>query len=624
MARSRRWWGAAGAAGTGAIACVLLFAGLAAPVSAELESGVSVSTSLWAAGVTRGEASGKAEWRVTGATASALRGQILDRFDTGDGLIGSSEAVAYLDQVSLYVKTVERLWGMQVTVAELPGGAGGILEDTSGLINTGRTSTLPILVTFKLHGRYEAASTAIHPAPEMDAALVQALYYPLGANYTGPVELRHFQFFLGLFSAHGPVLPSGSLFVIRTPAGEVVRYRQSYTSTSGVAGIEGVPQDQLSLSGGGSAAGWAESPQLLIIGVLVFAYLTKATTDRRFRQYRLFHPRSLRKQAKPIGWLHWTTRGLEWGLLVLYFLPSLVDSLGGGGTLFLGGPATWAIAVGALVVAYLLSTTAYARARAVIPKEALRPFGVPEAGVTAEPAGELICGVCMKVIGHGLELLSCECGQTFHETCATSVIDCPYCGRHLIERRGRPVTCVHCSQPFQDDGLLDPLLLRCLHCGRLQRELQVGMSYLIFDVAPRRALLLFKGLLDSGHPGLVLSSTFPGKIRTDYGLEDAQLRRFSESPTDVDDLALTELAGKPLEAITGFVAVSKEAAVFIDGIDLLLKANGFEPVLRFLRKASDLCALHGATFVVVAQAGFFEPAEREGLEDAFDHVQTLL
>lgn len=624
MASRGKGWGIGTGAVLGALSLLLLLASLGPSASAALENGTTVSTSLWAVGASRAGASGSVNWEVTGTAAAALRGQILDRFDTGDDLIGSPEVVAYLDQVALYVKTVERVWGMRVTEAELPHGTGGLLEDTAGLVGTGRTSSLTIQIAFRLHGEYDEPSTVVRAASEADVALVQALYYPLGTNYTGPVALRHFEFFLGLYSVHSPDLPSGGLFVVRTPAGEILRYRQSYVSTLGTDGIEGIPQDRFTLSGARAAAGWVESPQLLILAVLIIAYFTWATVRRRFRQYRLFHPRALRRQAKPLRWLHITGRGLEWGLLVLYFLPSLLDSLGGGGALYLGAPAMLGVAVGALAVAYGLSTVFYQRARATVPIEARAPIGPAAAEGLAEARGELICGVCMKVIGHGLELLSCVCGRTFHETCASSVIDCPYCGRHLIERRGRPVTCVHCSQPFQDEGLLDPILLRCPHCSRLQRELQVGMSYFIFDVAPRRSLLLFRGLLESGHEGLVLSSAFPGKVRTDYGLETAQLRRFSESPTDVDDLGLKDLMGKPLEAITAFVAVTKEAAVFIDGVDLLLKANGFDPVFKFLRKTSDLCALHGGTFVVVAQAGLFEAAEREVLEDAFDHVQTYL
>jgi tetratricopeptide (TPR) repeat protein len=41
------------------------------------------------------------------------------------------------------------------------------------------------------------------------------------------------------------------------------------------------------------------------------------------------------------------------------------------------------------------------------------------------------CHICLGTIKSGLPLVRCECGKTYHETCASRVGECPNCGRDL-------------------------------------------------------------------------------------------------------------------------------------------------------------------------------------------------
>ena len=61
---------------------------------------------------------------------------------------------------------------------------------------------------------------------------------------------------------------------------------------------------------------------------------------------------------------------------------------------------------------------------------------VEDAAPSAQPIGQFVtksvrCHICLGTIKSGLPLIKCECGKTYHETCASRVGECPNCGRDL-------------------------------------------------------------------------------------------------------------------------------------------------------------------------------------------------
>jgi hypothetical protein len=61
---------------------------------------------------------------------------------------------------------------------------------------------------------------------------------------------------------------------------------------------------------------------------------------------------------------------------------------------------------------------------------------VEDATPLATPLNQFVtksvrCHICLGAIKSGLPLVRCECGKTYHETCASRVGECPNCGRDL-------------------------------------------------------------------------------------------------------------------------------------------------------------------------------------------------
>jgi len=61
---------------------------------------------------------------------------------------------------------------------------------------------------------------------------------------------------------------------------------------------------------------------------------------------------------------------------------------------------------------------------------------VEDATPLATPLNQFVtksvrCHICLGTIKSGLPLVRCECGKTYHETCASRVGECPNCGRDL-------------------------------------------------------------------------------------------------------------------------------------------------------------------------------------------------
>lgn len=67
---------------------------------------------------------------------------------------------------------------------------------------------------------------------------------------------------------------------------------------------------------------------------------------------------------------------------------------------------------------------------------------VEDATPLATPLNQFVtksvrCHICLGTIKSGLPLVRCECGKTYHETCASRVGECPNCGRDL-RNQSRP------------------------------------------------------------------------------------------------------------------------------------------------------------------------------------------
>jgi len=143
----------------------------------------------------------------------------------------------------------------------------------------------------------------------------------------------------------------GSLYLFRTPAGEVLYYSNSFSAGD-------VPDERIS---------WVEfdilmNPQILFVIVAVFSYFIAGMPKKYYKDYRSEFPKGSKDKAEKARFLHILTKLTVIALLVLYFFPVL-------GPFFVKGIYLMVLAPALMVASVVLSKTVYAGKKAAIPND---------------------------------------------------------------------------------------------------------------------------------------------------------------------------------------------------------------------------------------------------------------
>ncbi len=130
-------------------------------------------------------------------------------------------------------------------------------------------------------------------------------------------------------------------------------------------------------------------------------------------------------------------------------------------------------------------------------------------------------------------------------------------------------------------------------------KLMVGGTYLVFERTEKelgQGFKIFKDILRTGTPGLVITRTFPEKIQKKYTLSNTPVIWLSRSKNK-HSIAPTNL-GTIVEEIKDFAAVHKNSIIMFDGLEYLTVHNDFGRVLKFLHSLEDEIAVHESRLVI--------------------------
>jgi hypothetical protein len=156
---------------------------------------------------------------------------------------------------------------------------------------------------------------------------------------------------------------------------------------------------------------------------------------------------------------------------------------------------------------------------------------------------------------------------------------------------------------------------------KLPMDLEAGYSYLIKEPKPKACFELFRTAVKTSE-GLCISSTFPKKVRKEFELDDKIEVRWLSDTTYYDDvLDPRRLNFEIFETIRGFAQDHERSVILLDGIELLISANGFQEVVKFLKSVTDMISITNSTFVVSFVTGTLDEREEKILEKRFDRVQ---
>jgi len=556
------------------------------------------------------DGSGKATVMYTGAVAQEFRVEVINAFDSnGDQVLESPEVRDFLAAVCRGMEG-RNYWG--VTIRDCTNFSSVsdkyILEHTSGLVATSISSEDPVSFSVGFSGSGSGSNKVVEIAQGAYETFALAVEYATGYEYNGTVEISARVTTYGIGTMTDPDLRVGDVSALRLPWGQVIWY-----SFSGHIGPAEPSFDRLSYR----TMSLADNQLIGFVVVLLGCLFVLRTPGKRFDKFEKLHPRKFRKYAKPLVSVRLSAYGLASLIAVLYLLPYLFALSDANAVLTVS--YLYVLVPVFATVELVFSRMMYDRAALRIPEESV--IEVKHAVVTpAEGEGEMLCKVCYRPIEAGLEMYQCVCGLNMHMDCAQKAQVCPQCGETLVKVKTRSIQCRACGETFLYSGEEDAYSIQCTKCGAFQEEIKPGRNYLVVDEDPRNAFMMIRAVGLSNRPAMCMTTSFPGKIRSDYDLRDVVVKWFSDSTTDIDNVNPKDLDVDAMETLSTFLMTTKNSGVLIDGVESLIEVNGFDKVLEFVKKANDLAAIHGSTIILSLDKTKLPPEQYKALSEEFDEI----
>ncbi len=149
-----------------------------------------------------------------------------------------------------------------------------------------------------------------------------------------------------------------------------------------------------------------------------------------------------------------------------------------------------------------------------------------------------------------------------------------------------------------------------------------GMNYLIYEDNSDITFKMFNELVDSGSPGLCITTLYPQKLKKMYGMGDAQIFWLSDSAGDKETLSPTRLDFEIARVINKFIKGENEPVFLLDGMAYLSLENDYDKVRKFVKRINDMASMNDATIMVVINPNSFNKETLAMLERDFDNVGT--
>ncbi|MFQ5910845.1 MAG: DUF835 domain-containing protein, partial [Thermoplasmata archaeon] len=212
--------------------------------------------------------------------------------------------------------------------------------------------------------------------------------------------------------------------------------------------------------------------------------------------------------------------------------------------------------------------------------------------------------------------------------CAAKVATCPACENDLevSEEEETAMTtakCASCSEIVLAEEGADLMKTVCENCGSVLKVVELGYNHLMIDDSPTTSYEQFNSLLKKNIPGLLISTTYPEKLKRDVSVENVELYWLTDTSSDYKTLDPKRLDFEIMRAISNFVKKAEGGAILLDGIEYLAVENGFDVALKFMKKVNDLCSINDATLVVPITPLSLSPDQLSMLRKEFDRVEVL-
>lgn len=182
-----------------------------------------------------------------------------------------------------------------------------------------------------------------------------------------------------------------------------------------------------------------------------------------------------------------------------------------------------------------------------------------------------------------------------------------------------------------DPDLVDPETITRIRTGfdsvieagvprdhHMPERIRFAHSYAFEGSQPEEAFQLAQA---SGRPLLILSSTYPDKLRRRHDLGDTRIIWLTTTKKGDTPILIPERLGFEIqETLASYLRMVEGGLVVIDGIDVLLAANDSGKLDDFLKTITDLVAENGCSLIVTIPTGRIENQHRRLIESRCDFI----
>ena len=346
---------------------------------------VIVKTDYEMLGVSDLHGGGHLTYELRGLAARDLRRAVLARYDNvyggTSGVIDPQELrytamEGYIADVENYLTFTLFFAGSISTVNPLHQGQGEIITtDAQGFVGVDmddRNTPIRIYLYFdSTSSSVPYLNFRLMPRVFIDALY---LYDPLSATQTSlfgtgeidtsqySFQYKHTDYRIGLGSMYSVSPASGSMHVVRTPAGEISSYKVVFSYND-------MPGSDTTASY--KSFNFLENPQILFIMVFVCSYFLASLPTRFYANHKYAYPRRYRHKALKITWLHILSKVMILLLILFYFFPTMFAFISS--NLFIGGLALWIVSILFTIIIVVVTKLMYDAKTADIPSEYLTP-----------------------------------------------------------------------------------------------------------------------------------------------------------------------------------------------------------------------------------------------------------
>lgn len=394
------------------------------------------------------------------------------------------------------------------------------------------------------------------------------------AEYVGEVVASDTHYLIGTLSFSTPEVAAGNLHVIRTPGGEILFYGATWTGSPPAGDRIGFRTFDLT-----------ENPQILFGVMMIAAYAISRMQESAYETYRSIYPAADRPAIHRTKWLHRSGKIVIGLLILLYFVPTALWTIGL--RIFISGVAYWVVAAGVALLLGFGTRAHYRRkGRPAEPPPLAGEETVVRRVVPPRPAGSIPIPV-----------------DTLPE------------GRHFSLR------CEACGEVQTVPEGIDPRAAMCANCGSRLRRIEAGKRYLVVAGHSATPFVWLRDLTRGGKPALCLTPASPERVQLEFGVDDVPIVQVSSTAKGAIDPRQLDPLG--LRSILPLVREGKGGVILYDGIEEMIAAAGLGEVIRFLRKANDMAFVHGVTVIARLAPGRITAEDVKRLNAEFDEYLDL-